>query len=198
MFIRTPFLIAAVACASIAGPAFAQQSAPASQTGSADITGIPPARGVYYRANSGWVALSPTVLMPLSNGRAPALEVLNVGSDHADSQIPGTHSSIQISNDARPTFYLHGISPNELNIVRAVTKRGYRELQMHESRHFWEWAQYRDRDVTDFDIEAVNGDIVVIKPSADLKPGEYALAVPAGADYQWMRFGFDFGIAGSR
>lgn len=69
---------------------------------------------------------------------------------------------------------------------------------MHESRHFWEWAQFRDRDVTDFDIQAVNGDIVVIKPSADLKPGEYALAVPAGADYQWVRLGFDFGIAGAR
>jgi hypothetical protein len=188
------FALAALSAAAL----IAQQNTPANPPGGSDITGIPPARGIYYRTANGWVALSPTVLMPLWNGKHPALEVLNVGWDHADSQIPGSHSPVQIANDARPTFYLHGISPNDVFIVRAARKPGYRELRMPIHRDFWEWAQFRPEDLTDFSIVSVNEDVIAIRPSTDLKAGEYALAAPAGTDYQWLRFGFDFGIAGSR
>jgi hypothetical protein len=162
-----------------------------------DITGIPEARGIYYHAAGGWVTLSHTVLMPFDEQRPVALEILNVGSDHAGADIPGRHSGTQIGNDARPTFYLHGISPNELYLVRAVTKSDYRELVMPISRHFKEWAHYRDKDLTDVGIQAVNGDIVAIKPTADLRPGEYALATPFEPGARWLRLGFDFGILGS-
>jgi hypothetical protein len=192
------FIAASIACAALAGVALiAQDNPPSTPPGNMDITGIPSGRGIYYRGADGWVALSHTVLMPFDDQRPVALEILNVGSDHAGADIPGRHSGIQIGNDARPTFYLHGISPGDVYLVRAVTKSDYRELVMPISRHFKEWAHYRDKDLTDVGIQGVNGDIVAIKPTADLKPGEYALATPFDPSARWIRLGFDFGILGA-
>jgi hypothetical protein len=42
----------------------------------------------------------------------------------------------------------------------------------------------------------VNGDIVAVKPTTDLRPGEYALATPFDPSARWLRLGFDFGILG--
>jgi hypothetical protein len=187
-----------IGCATLLAVGLIAQDNPgASAPASVDITGIPEARGIYYHAATGWVSLSHTLLMPFDEQRPVALEILNVGSDHAGADIPGRHSGIQIGNDSRPTFYLHGISPNEIYLVRAVTKSDYRELVMPISRHFKEWAHYRDKDLTDVGIQAVNGDIVAIKPTADLKPGEYALATPFDPSARWIRLGFDFGILGA-
>jgi hypothetical protein len=162
-----------------------------------DITGIPAARGIYYHSAGGWVSLSYTVLMPFDDQRPVGLEVLNVGSDHAESYIQSRHSGIQIGNDLRPTFYLHGIGTTDLYLVRAETKSDYREFVMPISRHFKEWAHYRDKDLTDFQIRGVNGDIVAIKPATNLQPGEYALASPAQQGARWLKLGFDFGILGA-
>jgi hypothetical protein len=162
-----------------------------------DLSGMPAPRGIYYHASGGWVALSPTVLMPLWNERPVALEILNVGSDHTVTRLPGRHSGIQIASDARPTFYLHGISPSDLYLVRAASKTYNREVRMPTSRHFWEWAHFEDKDLSDFDVVGVNGDIVAIQPSSALKPGEYALSATFQPGQYWIRLGFDFGIAGA-
>ena len=194
---RIVYSISSIAFATLLGVALhAQNNPPPAPSGSIDLTGIPAPRGIYYHAADEWVTLSHTVLMPFWEGRSTALEVLNVGSDHTVSELPGSHSGLQIGNDLRPTFYLHGISPADVYLVRAVTKTDYRELRMPVSRHFNEWAHFRSKDVTDFDIQGVNGDVVAIRPRADLKPGEYALASVFEPGERWIRLGFDFGIAG--
>jgi hypothetical protein len=188
----------AIVCATFLAVASIAQDNPAlAPPSNMDITGIPSGRGVYYHGADGWVALSHTVLMPFDEQRPVALEILNVGSDHAGADIPGRHSGIQIGNDPRPTFYLHGISTEDIYLVRAVTESNYRELVMPISRYFKEWAHYRDRDLTDVQIQGVNGDVVAIKPAADLKPGEYAVASPSEQGARWLRLGFDFGILGA-
>jgi hypothetical protein len=187
-----------VACTMLLGVALIAQDNPPPATSSAemDLTGIPSPRGIYYRAGGQWVILSSTVLMPFAEGRGMALEILNVGSDRTVAEIPGAHSGVQIGSDTRPTFYLHGISPADVYLVRAATKANYREVRMPVSRHFREWAHFNPKDVTDVEVEAVNGDVVAIRPSTDLKPGEYALASAFEPGAQWVRLGFDFGIAG--
>jgi len=191
-------IASSVACAAILAVGSIAQDTPAPPpAGSMDLNGLPAARGIYYHGSEGWVALSHTVLMPFDEQRPIAMEILNVGSDHAGADIPGRHSGIQIGNDVRPTFYLHGIGTSDLYLVRAVTKSDYRELVMPISRHFKEWAHYRDKDLTDFQIQGGNGDVVAIKPAADLKPGEYALASPSEQGARWLRLGFDFGILGA-
>ena len=189
-----------IACTMLLGMAMIAQDNPPPAPSSAemDLTGIPSPRGIYYRAGGQWVILSSTVLMPFAEGRGMALEILNVGSDHTVTEIPGAHSGVQIGSDARPTFYLHGISPANVYLVRAATKTNYRELRMPVSRHFGEWAHFNAKDVTDMEVQAVNGDVVAIRPSTDLKPGEYALASAFEPGAQWVRLGFDFGIAAGR
>lgn len=162
-----------------------------------DVSGVPAGHGVYYRSGTEFVALASTVLMPFWDGRPLGLEILNVGSDHAISQIPGAHSGTQIANDARPTFYLHGVNPSDLYLVRAVSKEDYRELRMPVSRHFRKWAHFRSADVAEVAVTGVNGDIVAIQPTAPLKPGEYTIATAFEQGEYWVRLGFDFGILGA-
>jgi hypothetical protein len=193
---RRTLFASSIACATLLACALpAQDNPPQVQPGdNLDLSGLPAERGVYYRVSGQWVALSSTVLMPFTEGRPVALEILNVGSDHTTAEIPGAHSGVQIGNDARPTFYLHGIGPSDVYLVRAVSKADYREVRMAISRHFREWAHYRAEDVAPFEIQGVNGDVVAIKPSADLKPGEYALTSGVQPGDYWLRLGFDFGI----
>ncbi len=197
MTVRT-FFVSSIACATLLSVALmAQDNPPPAPPGTMDITGIPEPRGIYYRSTGDWVTLQNQVLMPYWEGRAVALELLNAGgTDHTAAQMPGSHAVVQIGNDPRPTFYLHGISPADVHLVRATTKPEYRELRMDVSRHFWEWAHYRAKDITDFEIQGVNGDVVAIRPSSDLKPGEYALASVFEPGQRWVRVGFDFGILG--
>jgi hypothetical protein len=193
MSIRIVLAIACVPFLSAVLPA--QDNLPAAP--SLDITGFHGGRGVYYRSSNEWVALSSTVLMPFWDGRSPGLAILNVGSDRAISEIPGPHSGIQIANDPRPTFYLHGVNPSDLYLVRAVSKEDYRELRMPVSRHFRKWAHFRPEDVAEVAITGVNGDIVAIQPTSALKPGEYAIATAFEPGQYWVRLGFDFGILGA-
>jgi hypothetical protein len=172
---------------------FAQNNPPAATAPSLDLTGLPAGRGVYYRAGAEWVALSPNVLMPFWEGRDVALEILNVGSDHTISEIEGSHSGIQLGQ-TRPTFYLHGINTTNLYLVRATPKEDYREVRMPVSRHFRRWAHYRSEDLVGLDVEGINGDVVAVRPTADLKPGEYALASGVQQGDRWLKLGFDFGI----
>jgi len=188
---KSTFVLSSIVCGTLFAFALAAQEP-------YDISGIPGPRGVYYHAASGWVSLTPTVLLPFDDGRPVALEVLNVGSDHTTTQLPGSHSGIRIGNDSRPVFYLHDISPNDMHLVRATEKYDRREVRMHISRYFREWAQLESKDVTDFDIVAVNGDVVVIRPTADLKTGEYVLDALMGPQYRWLKLGFDFSIVGTR
>jgi hypothetical protein len=133
--------------------------------------------------------------MPFAEGKNAALEVLNVGSDHTEAEIPGPHANVQIGNDPRPVFYLHGISSSDLYLVRTIDRIDYRELRLPVSRHFRRWAHFRDKDVTGLDIQPLGGDVVAVRPHTDLPPGEYALApMTASGDY-WIRLGFDFGVA---
>jgi hypothetical protein len=190
-------IASSIACAALLGVALlAQDNPPQNEPGNMDLNGIPGPRGIYYHAVGQWVGLSPTLLMPFLEGRGLALDILNVGSDHAVEEIAGAHAGIQISNDPRPTFYLHGINPADLYLVRAVSKDDYRELRMPISRHFRKWAHYRAEDVAEVQVQGIEGDVVAIKPATDLKPGEYALASAAQPGDKWLRLGFDFGIVG--
>jgi hypothetical protein len=192
----TSRIVLVIACAAFLSAALpAQDSLPAA--GNLDLTGFPGGHGIYYRSGNQWVLLSSTVLMPFWDGRPLGLAILNVGSDRAISEIPGSHAGIQIANDPRPTFYLHGVNASDLYLVRAVSKEDYRELRMPVSRHFRKWAHFRAEDVADIAVTGENGDIVAIQPTSALRPGEYAIATAFEPGQYWVRLGFDFGILGA-
>lgn len=192
------WIVTSMACGMLlAAGLWAQDNPPATESANMDLTGLPYGRGAFYRFGGEWVTLPFNVLMPFWEGRGLALEVLNVGSDHTTSEIQGAHSGIQIA-DPRPTFYLHGIDPSDVRLVRATSKDDYRELRMPVSRHYRKWAHFRAEDLADLTITGVNGDVVTVRPSADLKPGEYALTSGVQHGDKWLRLGFDFGVLAPR
>jgi hypothetical protein len=197
MMTRRMLLATSIACGALAVALLAQDTPPPAEPASMDLKGLPAGRGIYYRSGGDWIALSSTVLMPFWEGRGLALSIFNVGSDHASSEILGAHSGLQIG-DSRPIFYLHGINPSDAYLVRAVSQDDYREIRMPVSRRYRKWAHFRAEDVADVAIVGINGDVVAVKPSADLKPGEYAFAPGVQTGDQWLRLGFDFGILAGR
>lgn len=188
-----------VACASLlAFASLAQDNPPPAQSLNLDLAGLPAEHGIYYHAAAEWVGLAPTVLLPFSEGKSMALEILNVGSDHTVAELPGSHAGTQIVNDARPIFFLHGILPDQVYLVRTVSKGDYREFRMPVSRHFSEWAHFRAKDLVEFDVVDVNGDVVAIRPRSELGPGEYTLASSVQRDDRWLRLGYSFGLLAGR
>lgn len=188
-----------ILCATLLAAASLAQGQPMpAQAGNADIAGLPAARGIYYHAAHEWIGLPFTVLMPFPDGKGLLLEVLNLGSDHAISEMPGSHAGVQIGNDARPAFYLRGIEPADLYLVRAIHKRGYRELRMPISSDFREWAHFRSEDVADIELREVGANVVTVKPRTGLKPGEYVIATPFESGARWIRLGYGFGLGAGR
>jgi len=122
------------------------------------------------------------------------MSFFSIGPSRTFVDMPGSHAGIQIT-DARPTFYLRGIPTVELYLVRATSKRGYREVRMPTNGRFREWAHFRDKDVTKVEIQGRSLDVASVNPVADLKPGEYALASVVEPGDPWIRLGFDFGLS---
>jgi hypothetical protein len=187
-------LIRIICATLLAAASLAQEQPRPAQAGNADIAGLPAGRGIYYHAAHGWIGLPFTVLMPFDDGKGILMEVLNLGSNHAISEMPGSYANVQIANDARPTFYLRGIAAADLYLVRAKRKAGYRELRMPISGEFREWAHFRSEDVADVELQEVAADVVTVKPRTQLTPGEYAIATLFEPGARWIRFGYDFGL----
>jgi hypothetical protein len=193
------WITSSIAFAMLFGVALVAQDNPlGAEVENADIAGLPAARGIYFHSGDRWVALQLTVLMPFTEGKAAILEILNVGSDHAIAAIPGAHADVQIADNTRPIFYLRGIRPTQMYLVRAVTKVDYRQLLMPVSRNFQEWAQLRPADVANLKLQAVAADVVTVKPLGDLKLGEYVLTSVFEPGARWIRLGYDFGLLGGR
>lgn len=188
------WMSSSIACAALFGAALVAQDKPPGAQLTPDIAGLPRSRGIYLHAGNGWVALQRTVLMPFTEGKPAILEILNLGSEHAVATIPGAHADVQIDNNTRPTFYLRGITPTQMYLVRAVTKVEYRELLMPISGNFQEWAQFRPADIANIELQAVAADVVTVKPLADLNSGEYVLAPVFEPGSRWIRLGYEFGL----
>jgi hypothetical protein len=191
----TRILISLIACVTLfAHAALAQENPAPTQAVNMDLAGLPPEHGVYYHSATDWVPLQSTILMPFRASKGVTLEVLNVGSEKTVAEMPGSHAGVQIAKDARPIFFLHGILPDLVYLVRTASKADYRELRMPESKPFNEWAHFRTKDLVEFDVVYVNGDVVVIRPRAELGPGEYTLASSVQAGDRWLRLGYSFGL----
>ena len=159
-----------------------------------DTAGIPSERGVYYRADSGWVGLTGTVLVPMLEGGAA--DFFAVGSKQAIAEVPGLHSSVQTKN-ARPTLYVRGFPINAgIYLVREVQKQDYREIHMPVSRNFKEFAHFRSKDLREIEMRAVGNGVIALTPLTDLTPGEYAVVSLIAPNERFIRIGYDFGIAG--
>lgn len=184
MALKNSFLICAtLSFASLTTALFAQ-----------DTASIPAAKGVYYKADSGWVGLSGTILMPMLSGTTA--DFFSVGSKQAIAEMPGMHAAVQTTN-ARPTLYVRGFPINVgIYLVRQTQKQEYREIHMPISRNFNEYAHLRAKDLREIEMRSVGNGVIAVTPLKDLAPGEYAIVSPMEANDRNLKIGFDFGVAG--
>jgi hypothetical protein len=158
-----------------------------------DTGSIPAARGVYYHADSGWLGLAGTILVPMIEGTTA--DFFSVGPKQAVAEVPGLHSALQTTN-ARPTLYVRGFPINSgIYLVRQVQKPEYREIHMPIG-NFRDFAHLRSKDLREIEMRAVGNDLIAVTPRTDLTPGEYAIVSLIEPNDRTIKIGFDFGIAG--
>jgi hypothetical protein len=154
--------------------------------------GLPPANGVYVQLGTTFVSLEPNLITPGASHRVG--NYFGVQAHEADAKLLGSRSIMQ-STDARPTFYLRGISPaNGIYLVKQQQHKGHREAMMRVSSHFADGPAFKQADLRDFDIQSLGPDLISLRPRMDLAAGEYAIISPAGRGYRWIQMGFEFGI----
>ncbi len=159
-----------------------------------DTSSIPTSRGVYYRADSGWVGLTSTLLMPMLN--STSADFFSVGPKQAVAELPGLHAALQTTN-ARPTLYVRGFPINGgIYLVREVQKQDYREIHMPISWQFHDFAHFRSKDLREIEMRSAGNGVLAITPLADLQPGEYALVSIVEPNDRFIKIGYDFGVAG--
>lgn len=162
------------------------------QTVSPDSEGLPPLRGVYFHAPSGWIGLPTNPLMPMENGTAKWL--LGFGRGDAIAEFPGPHAAVQTSQ-TKPTFYLRGFPPTSgVFLVRETQKTEYRQLHMAVSGNFSEWAHLRASDLIPVDMRHAVENVTALTPHGDLKPGEYGIVTAFDPNVGLIRAIFDFGV----
>jgi hypothetical protein len=159
-----------------------------------DTASIPAVRGVYYHADSGWLGLPGTILMPMLDGTSA--DLFSVGPKQAIAEVPGLHAALQTTN-ARPTLYLRGFPVNSgIYLVRQVQKLEYREIHMPVSRNFRDFAHLRSKDLREIEMRPAGNGLIAVTPSKDLAPGEYAIVSLIESNDRNIKIGFDFGVAG--
>jgi hypothetical protein len=154
---------------------------------------VPPERGVYYEGPAGLVPLPTRVFMPMHEGGWR--EMLGLGSTKLRTVIPGANAALAIRN-ARPTFYLKGDRPGNMPYLLRVTRKpDHRELRLSRNRNIAEWMQFRGDGVVGLEVESLGGDLAVLKPTANLTPGEYVIVAVLEPRFRAIRLAFDFGVA---
>jgi hypothetical protein len=156
---------------------------------------VPFERGVYYQAPSGLYALESNLFMPLQNSGAK--ELLWYGSPALRTILPGTHSAAAIQ-EPRPTFYLRGYRPgNRIYLVRASQKQDHRELRMTRSRDIAGWAEFRNEDLAEVEVEMLADDLARLVPRTPLSAGEYVFITVLEPRFRAIRLAFDFTVLSS-
>jgi hypothetical protein len=183
------WMLPSLSCAAVLTATLAAQS-----TTPAPPQGIPPGRGVFFQAPSGWVSLPGTDFVPFSDF-AGAGEFLGFDYQrYATAQLLGPHAEIQ-SGTRRPVFYLRGYSPADpLYLVRSEQRPDYRAMRMRISSDFWGGPHFLPKNLVAVNVGPAGEDLIRVEPRVSLEPGEYALVTNVGRGFNWIYFAYGFGV----
>jgi hypothetical protein len=156
------------------------------------IIKVPFERGIYYQAPAALVALPSNVFMPLQ--ASTWREMFGVGSVRLRTILPGASATMGVT-EARPLFYIRGYRPgNRVYLIRANQKEDHRELRMTRSGDYAEWTRFRSEDLIEVEIELLADDLARLRPTADLRPGEYVFVSALEPRFRNIRLAFDFTV----
>ena len=168
---------------------------PGQDTAMADVHSL--SDGFYYKSPEGWKQLQS---ISMAGGGAKHMGKMFVPG--LTPQIVwlyrGAEAPIQIS-ERRPTFYVKelpaiatiaGRSERDLVIVRFDKKKDHRELQTTSGGSMFTFKAGLSKDrLPELTTKTVSDGIFMVRPTGDLKPGEYLLTFSAMGTG-----GYDFGI----
>lgn len=144
--------------------------------------GLPTSSGVYYRAASGWVALSSSPVWP-------PFYSYSLGSRSFDVPLGGSHADLQIAG--KVGFYLRSPSSLHWRIVRLKSRGEERWLRMASAGRFDSVDVFDAGRTHEVQIARIASDIFTVVPVAPLQPGEYALcSTMAGASNAFVCHAF--------
>ena len=166
---------------------------------STTVPGLPVSHGLYFQSTAGWSALDSVVLFPaVENHWKTNWKVLG-SSDRARENrryvVPGRQAHAHVAGP-RPAFYLRSQRPErEWSVVRMTPQTDYRELIATIPDVFAREPRmtFASGAPVGLDPATTAEDVVTLRPTADLAPGEY-LVFKLVSGQPWLIEGYTFEV----
>jgi hypothetical protein len=169
---------------------------------STTVPGLPVPRGLYFQSRGGWSALDSVVLFPDVEARSKAnWKVLGAWDRARENRryvVPGRQARAQVAGP-RPAFYLRGQRPERgWSVVRLTPQTDRRELIATIRDVFAREPHltFASGAPVELDPATTADDVVTLRPTADLTPGEY-LVFKFVQGQLWLIEGYAFEVGAS-
>jgi hypothetical protein len=164
------------------------------------VAGLPVPRGLYFQSTAGFHAVDPVILFPEVAARSKtnwkALGSWDRARENRRYVLPGLRARTQVLGP-RPTLYLRSQHPGAgWSIVRLSAQTDHRELVGTISDVFAREPRliFASGAPVPVDPSATADDVVTLRPTADLAPGEY-LIFRFVVDQPWLIEGYAFEVS---
>lgn len=163
------------------------------------VPGLPVSHGLYFQSASGWTALDSVVLFPdIENHWKTNWKVLGSWDRARESRryvMPGRQARARVAGP-RPALYLRSQRPEGgWSVVRLTPQTDYRELVATIPDMFAREPRmtFASGPPVVLDPATAAGDVVTLRPAADLTPGEY-LVFKFVSGQPWLIEGYTFEV----
>lgn len=166
---------------------------------STTVKGLPVLRGLYFQSTAGWSALDSVALFPdVENHWKTNWKVLGSWDRARESRryvVPGRQARAHVDGP-RPAFYLRSQHPEgRWSVVRLTAETDHRELIATIPDVFAREPRltFASGAPVVLDPAATADDVVTLRPTADLSPGEY-LVFKFVSGQSWLIEGYTFEV----
>jgi len=166
---------------------------------STTVPGLPVSHGLYFQSTAGWGALDSVILFPDIEARSKANWKVLGSWDNAREKrryfVPGRQARAHVAGP-RPALYLRGQHPGQgWLVLRLTPQTDHRELiatipDVLASRPRMTFASGAPLEL---DTDTTADDVVTLRPTADLTPGEY-LVFKFVSGQPWLIEGYAFEV----
>jgi hypothetical protein len=163
------------------------------------VPGLPVSHGLYFQSTAGWSALEPVVVFPDIGTRWKTNWKVLGSWDRAREKrryvVPGRQARAHVAGP-RPALYLRGQRPGRgWAVVRLTPQADYRELIATIPDVFANRPRmtFDSGAPVDLDPATAADDVVTLRPTADLPPGEY-LVFKFVSGQPWLIEGYAFEV----
>jgi hypothetical protein len=163
------------------------------------VPGLPESHGLYFQSRTGWSPLDSVVLFPGVEARSkPNWNVLGSWDRARENRryvVPGRQAHAHVTGP-RPALYLRGQRPeNGWAVVRLTPQTDRRELIATIRDVFAREPRMKFASGAPVDLDPANmaDDVITLRPTADLAPGEY-LVFRFAPGQPWVIEGYAFEV----